>query len=394
MTTKEYIAEKIPMPSLRICPTYKYTKTYSHRLSYEAQLLSRLGPSGLLSATNNQSILITPFRELHFSSPLPQIDDFFVYCQWKTSEFNCSDEIGFVVNVFSQCFEIFPQKQTRMYSESAGQQFGLRLIIDVLEEENHFISEVPGSLGTGIELALMEPNSSSSELLSLAPGMEYNIVFEYSKHVRLSRPYTEDVCVSRDSYDFSSCLNECAATLHFKNCTCVDGILDFETSACSGLEVSICFEADITTEYKKKCIPQCKRNCETMMYSTGVSANVFPTRNTYQGLQSHYGLNRSFEEARENMMVLNVYPKSMVYTVTQQHRAQTVTSLLANMGGLIGLTLGASMITICEFAEILSVYCIKLVDKLKTSRLKKKQVCDAAVICSNAADTLALQDVN
>ena len=61
---------------------------------------------------------------------------------------------------------------------------------------------------------------------------------------------------------------------------------------------------------------------------------------------------------------------------TQQHRAQTVASLLANMGGLIGLTLGASMITICEFAEILSVYCIKVVDKLKTSRLKKKKVSD------------------
>ena len=55
-----------------------------------------------------------------------------------------------------------------------------------------------------------------------------------------------------------------------------------------------------------------------------------------------------FQYAQENIARLNVYIKDPFYTKIKRDEQMTVISFIGNIGGLLGLCLGLSMISIFE----------------------------------------------
>ena len=63
---------------------------------------------------------------------------------------------------------------------------------------------------------------------------------------------------------------------------------------------------------------------------------------------------------RENFMQVDIFYKEISYHAIHQQEAFVFVSLLSEVGGFLGLLLGASVLTICELVDFLA---LKLVAK-------------------------------
>ena len=96
----------------------------------------------------------------------------------------------------------------------------------------------------------------------------------------------------------------------------------------------------------------CQRPCETTEYEYQVTTLDYPVLNSNQ-----YG-------ERGHLISMYVYFKKMEYTLIEQAPAKSPMDLLADIGGQLGLCLGASILTMCEIVEC--------VGKIISNRFKAK----------------------
>ena len=57
------------------------------------------------------------------------------------------------------------------------------------------------------------------------------------------------------------------------------------------------------------------------------------------------------ETARRNFVNVNLYYNALAYTLSTETSSMDVVSLLANIGGTMGLFLGVSLLHVCEIVE-------------------------------------------
>ena len=212
-------------------------------------------------------------------------------------------------------------------------------------------------------------SNTSGQLLrpavhAFGPGFDYNIGLEYEERKRLSTPYSQEVCDVESDYDDTECHLQCLRDIHFSNCTCAQGspsaFLD-----CRIFEIILCVQLGAEDEFNSECLKRCLPPCHTSHYNAHISSTLFPTRNTFGRLKTHINIPYdNVTEARNNMLVLNFYADSMQYKKSTQKQANSLTSLFADIGGLLGLCLGASIMTLLEIVEMLFACCVKAVQKM------------------------------
>jgi hypothetical protein len=107
------------------------------------------------------------------------------------------------------------------------------------------------------------------------------------------------------------------------------------------------------------CLPECPLECDSIRYDVSVSASTFPNKQTSDGLIYIYnGLdfsrnNLTFEQYKSNLVAFNVYYEELVYTQISESAKMTSIDLVANIGGVLGLFLGTSVLTFTEWIELI-----------------------------------------
>ena len=98
------------------------------------------------------------------------------------------------------------------------------------------------------------------------------------------------------------------------------------------------------------------------------SSAVFPAKGHLKDLIEITGLNRTTEQdIRENLLFVKLYFSTLNYDEKIERKSFDQSTLVANIGGFLGLFLGASVVTLCEIVE---VFChIIMVGFRKTARL-------------------------
>lgn len=377
MTTTEYIADTIPLPSVRICPKYHGTRSSTQQVLTEMHWFYTEGSDTVYERTEGNPLIFETLGRARILANVPK-QQFFHMCTWQKELVNCSELTEYSVYEIRPCFYFHSQAIQEKYGQlklkGTGVDLGFTMLIDTHEHEAIFIPTYDPVFGTGIQINLLDPGSQTGgDGWQLAPGMAHNIDMSYVKRTRLSRPYTDDECVSRDDdpdYDFKRCQLDVLTHLRTADCTCYDRGND----TCLYVDYFNCLRShqQVLDDFKREAA-KCKRNCETVEYEAHITSSNFPSPSTYAEIEGYVGLNRTYEEYKEGVMVVNLFVNSMVCRETKQHAAFTVTSLLANMGGLIGLFVGASLITVCEFLEIVVVslgnMCTKCFKGLKETSL-------------------------
>ncbi|CAK8697055.1 unnamed protein product [Clavelina lepadiformis] len=141
---------------------------------------------------------------------------------------------------------------------------------------------------------------------------------------------------------------------------------------CDAFEILDCAgpaEAHFASEYTlAKC--GCAEPCQFVTFDTEVTYSTFPsievarflTANTSNGMEVIYAgaMNLNFMKSvqdvaiyRGNHLMLDIHFDTLSYVRTSQTKSDTEISLISDIGGLMGLWLGISFVTLFEFFQLL-----------------------------------------
>ncbi|XP_046846688.1 acid-sensing ion channel 1B-like [Xenia sp. Carnegie-2017] len=95
---------------------------------------------------------------------------------------------------------------------------------------------------------------------------------------------------------------------------------------------------------------ECSESCDSMKYDPYLSYGSFP--NVASAALYSTSENTTLETFRTNMVAIDIFYEDLNYKSLRQDPAYTLQSLLGEIGGLMGLFLGASILTWTEFVDV------------------------------------------
>ena len=318
-------------------------------MEWELGVYRQGGMDALMNATDDPHIL-KPMGEL-----LPEMyltsKELFKYCAWQGEEFDCESRVKSIITPGRVCYTIDNniEEVTSLKTTIAGEDYGMTILIDIHQEE-HIWNVYDDKFDAGVKLLVHSPVKwalTEEKGIALAPGFSHYIGMTYKEVQRLSKPYTVDECVDDELYSFEECITGCSLNLRFQHCNCSD------PAACTYLEIANgCYNVDIRNQFLSEC-QKCKRNCHETIYDVRLSSAMLPAQNSEDMFLDVTGINRTTEGIRKNIMLIKLYFISIIYEETKHKPSFGLETLFANIGGFLGLFVGASVMTILEVVELL-----------------------------------------
>uniref|UniRef100_A0A8C3CNR1 Acid sensing ion channel subunit family member 5 n=1 Tax=Cairina moschata TaxID=8855 RepID=A0A8C3CNR1_CAIMO len=238
---------------------------------------------------------------------------------------------------------------------------GLRLLFDVQQEQ---FTDDPalGYTDAGITFVIHSPKEVPrfDGLGLLTPvGMHAQVAIRQLKSIIQEYPWGEckpDIKLQyQNTYSTNGCLQECKARYIQDWCGCLPFILPGNGTECDLLKFYNCvYPAVSDIEIKGLCTvgthnSTCPAPCEETEYPTTVTYSSFGGENAIKFISAK--LKKSPEYIRQNLVLIDIKYHDLSYKITQQQKALSVSELLADVGGQLGLFCGASMITLIELLE-------------------------------------------
>ena len=284
---------------------------------------------------------------------------------------------------YGKCFKFNPVTQ----NFKTGLIYGLNLILNVwFDESLDFFNENIGALIRINNPSFRRINNSSfrsaeSELdVQLSVGHDTSILLDKRVEKRLKKPYSkceyqED---SQDDYDsefvkllrekgirysLKYCLSNCYQKylISLYNCTDAEEFSFYDNvhDCVSKKEVENIIGAYYTfidTKYKE-CLSVCPIECDkNRIIATQTSSKMFSVRNKTKLLR--FFENKNYTQLtpdiiRNSLVKLQINYDSFSYTKMSEFPSKNLVSVISDIGGIIGLFLGMSLLSLVEIFEIL-----------------------------------------
>lgn len=279
-------------------------------------------------------------------------------------------------------------QQTSLSGPNGG---GLELELFVGDPDIHDIFNYKNGIHLIIHNQTFQP-LISDEGISVATGIETNVAIKRTFITKLGYPYNECstdlkslAIVDTNSplyqtlmqifsfmpYTQKQCFNLCYQIKIVHDCNCTDPryvypIINTTTTASPILQV--CHNAtqiQCLTKTKAQfqnnpiselCSNFCPLECMSILYSSTYMVSNYPTLNYAKLLKLEkrfFNKTSSYERIKYSSLKLNVYYEDMSYETITESPALTWDVLLGNIGGMLSLFVGVSMITIGEIFELM-----------------------------------------
>jgi hypothetical protein len=220
-----------------------------------------------------------------------------------------------------------------------------------------------------------------TETVHVTPGVCTSIVLEKTIVQTLPPPYgtckqtitgNESILVSQILshellYRKANCKVICNQLYNIKQCGCRPQLEKdwFKTKACTteaelrcATQISRYFE---THAYGPDCDDLCPLECEITTYKHTQFTHGYPSQawasylSGHQGVKSAFAANNlsySYGVLKASAVCVNVYFNELQYTLMTDSPRMTFLDLVSNIGGLMGLFLGMSLLSLIEYVEI------------------------------------------
>ena len=280
-----------------------------------------------------------------------KIEETIVSCIINSNQ-NCKSSFKTLFTESSLCHtfnsEEWINQNGSFVASEAGPTYGLQLVLD--------ISEDPGVFEMNSFLFLIHDPSVYPLLehggFVVSPGKETHIALNLNVNERLSTPYSDQECVdtskpTNNKYSMEKCFIDCYFDkIYGDKC-------DFFGN---GKKKCTMFDMVTITSYLpfgevyKQC-QFCKPTCKTNRYSHSLSMTEIPMHYFETTPFSGDWQEKNNTNRQKNYAVVKIFFERMEYTKTTQKAAVSYQSVMGDIGGLLGFTLGASVITVIEIVE-------------------------------------------
>ncbi|CAH1252654.1 ASIC3 [Branchiostoma lanceolatum] len=258
---------------------------------------------------------------------------------------------------YGNCYTFNADANNALKQTMQGSGNGLMVIIDV--EENYYTESfaVGGNSEVGLKLLVHdqnEPPMMDTQGIALAPGNHAFIAVKqilYENHVPPWGVCQDLQLEYYDTYTLNGCYLECRSKHVVRNCSCRSYDLPGTEPSCDPTTMFTCVKAvlDQVTRGELKC--NCPVPCSMTSYTTSVSYAGWPNKHTREYVGPSLGMETSY--MGDNAVVFSVYYEKLNYQKIRQLKAMDGGQLSSNLGGMMGLFLGASVLSLLEVCEYL-----------------------------------------
>lgn len=380
-STSLYKPTSLVMPSVTICAntlvhTRSIEKHYPQHSNHIYKYLLPLYKTNLNVSTvpdNFLHFLKTENLERYYRNVMVG-DELFLECLVNSAAVECSDYLQQLPVELRMCHTFHsdnfrPKRHETVSATRAGPNHGFTFLLHT--DQYNSLS----SLSAGIGFTVLVHDTTEYPLIeersfAIGGGSEVYVSVGKSVSTYLKRPYSQQDCVLPDQvtddtiwpwikhYSPEACNIKCVSDEAFQSCNCsyystgIDACTLYDLVTCvlpSGRQIGLLqsFQPD---QCSNRCLPLCtesKYNVKvTQMPLAEEAVNQYNTRFNMSANSQSY-------------TKLIVYYENLRFTSTSQLPAISTGQMFSNFGGLMGLFLGASLISLLEWLEFFCYNCVK-----------------------------------
>ncbi|XP_036212049.1 acid-sensing ion channel 3 isoform X1 [Myotis myotis] len=254
---------------------------------------------------------------------------------------------------------------------------GLEIMLDVQQDEYlpvwKDMEETPFEVGIRVQIHTQEEPPSIDQLgFGAAPGYQVFVSCQQQQLSFLPPPWGDCSSASLDPdfepepagplgppspspgpsppYSLMGCRLACETRYVARKCGCRMMHMPGSAPVCSPQQYKDCANPTLDAMLRKdSCV--CPNPCAITRYAKELSMVRMPSRAAARYLARKY--NRSEAYIAENVLVLDIFFEALNYETVEQKKAYEVSELLGDIGGQMGLFIGASLLTILEILDYL-----------------------------------------
>jgi amiloride-sensitive sodium channel subunit alpha/amiloride-sensitive sodium channel subunit gamma len=316
------------------------------------------------------------------------IDDMLINCQYSTNPCTKDDFVWFYNVFYGNCYKFNSGKNSTGGTvplkklNQAGKQNGLKLEL-YMGQKNKPFDFISASAGAHIFINNYTIIPTVFDGLDVATSKETNIAVTRTLKYRLPSPYSDciddvydenasdsfffkSIVKSGIRYRFTDCINLCYLRILNEKCGCYDiNILNiYNTRPCINFTDVFCdfyaFTDFFKIDIQQTCGPDCPVECNSEILTYSTSSLEYPSEGygnllvNLNEIKSRFP-NKSvtFEKLKQRTLAINVYYDELKLTVIEQSPSMELITLIAGMGGTLGLFIGVSFLSFVEIFEIL-----------------------------------------
>ena len=173
------------------------------------------------------------------------------------------------------------------------------------------------------------------------------------------------------SYRQKNCYVICIHTFIIKTCNCS---LGSEQTPCDYMVNNCSNKVFDSFSYEAECAQQCPLECDTTYFS--LFEKFSPTFLTeFEGfdknISANFDLSNLTAEQIENIVWFRVKYENLKYTEISQTAKTTFADLVSNLGGIIGVFLGLSFLSLIEVVELF-LEVLRILSDFRSNKLQQK----------------------
>jgi hypothetical protein len=304
------------------------------------------------------------------------IEDILLSCR-LFGNVKCSKPIRFITNEYSNCFQVNSGKNSTVQTtEFIGNGFGIKIQLFLGNSTKYETFMEWRGVKVFITDQSVEPDFKGGTLLpvsfhsNLATAREYIKKKEYpfsncikdekSQVYQTSVLYQE--IIKKQKYRQDICYELLRGYNTIKNCNCSSTRFEMTLGfrRCIGNDQQ-CMSDQVKLSNLAKLIELygnlCPLECDSLKFVTKLSTARFPTVSYGNILKKHPIIKSSFNETsaithndlEQNTLSFEVFYESFYQTIIEEIPKNSWISLVSALGGLTGLFLGASFLSLFEF---------------------------------------------
>ncbi|XP_036983966.1 acid-sensing ion channel 2 isoform X2 [Artibeus jamaicensis] len=285
-----------------------------------------------------------------------QLEDMLLSCKYR-GELCGPHNFSSVFTKYGKCYMFNSGEDGKplLTTVKGGTGNGLEIMLDIQQDEYLPIwgetEETTFEAGVKVQIHSQSEPPFIQELgFGVAPGFQTFVATQEQRLTYLPPPWGE--CRSSEMgldffpvYSITACRIDCETRYIVENCNCrmvhMPGLL-----------------AEKDSNY---CL--CRTPCNLTRYNKELSMVKIPSKTSAKYLEKKF--NKSEKYISENILVLDIFFEALNYETIEQKKAYEVAALLGDIGGQMGLFIGASILTILElFDYIYELIKEKLLDLL------------------------------
>eukprot|EP00062_Callorhinchus_milii_P026861 gi/632989480/ref/XP_007883671.1/ PREDICTED: acid-sensing ion channel 1-like [Callorhinchus milii] len=220
----------------------------------------------------------------------------------------------------------------------------------------------------------------------IAPGFQTFVSCQQQRLMYLPSPWGDCKSTPIDSeffstYSLTACRIDCETRYLVKNCNCRMVHMPGNAKVCTPEQYKSCADPALdflVSRDSDYCF--CQTPCNMTRYGKELSMVKIPSKASAKFLAKKY--NRTEKYIAENVLVLDIFFEALNYETIEQKKAYEVAGLLGDIGGQMGLFIGASILTILEIFDYLyEVFKDKILGNMLRKNRPKRSHSDNLSTC-------------